>query len=148
MTRDLGGLLHHLQALTRAGSTWMAELAGILPKSIRTAILPRVERLYLQLGRDGIRACRGTSESILEIGRYPLAAESLDAEQQQELEELAGRSREVVLCLPAGKVLTKSMTLPLVAEENLREVLGFEAFDPVTETAELKHCAIRVEKVG
>lgn len=107
-------------------SWWMAELAGILPKSIRTAILPRVERLYLQLGGDGIKACRGTSESILEIGRYPLAPEALATEQQQELEELAERSREVVLCLPADKVLTKSMTLPLVAEENLREVLGFE----------------------
>ena len=32
----------------------------------------------------------------------------------------------MVLCLPADKVLVKSITLPLVAEENLREVLGFE----------------------
>ena len=107
-------------------SWWISELAGILPKNIRAALLPRVERLYLQLSGDGIKACRGTSESILEIGRYPLAAEALATEQQQALEELAGRSREVVLCLPPDKVLIRSMTLPLVAEENLREVLGFE----------------------
>jgi general secretion pathway protein L len=55
-----------------------------------------------------------------------LTAEQLQPEQAQELEELANRAREVVLCLPADKVLIKTLTLPLVAEENLREVLGFE----------------------
>ena len=114
------------RGLTEFWSWWISELWGILPKNIRTAILPRVERLYLQLSGGDIKACRGTSESTHEIGRYSLAPESLDDEQQQELEELAGRSREVVLCLPNEKVLVKTLSLPAVAEENLREVLGFE----------------------
>ena len=91
-----------------------------------SAILPRVERLYLQLNAQQVIASRGTSESTHEIGRYPLTAEALQPEQSHELEELAGRAREVVLCLPADKVMARKLMLPLVAEENLRQVLGFE----------------------
>ena len=115
-----------LHALTGFWNWWIAELAGILPKNIRAAILPRVERLYLQLQGKQVVASRGTSEATEEIGRYPLTAEALQPAQAHELEELAGRTREVVLCLPADKVLVKQLTLPLVAEENLRQVLGFE----------------------
>jgi len=107
-------------------SWWIAELSGILPKSVRAAVLPGVERLYLELNGTELIASQGTSESTHEIGRYPLDTEALQPEQAQELEELAGRSREVVLCLPADKVLVKTLTLPLATEENLREVLGFE----------------------
>lgn len=115
-----------LHALTGFWSWWIAELGGILPKSVRAAILPGVERLYLELDGAELIACQGTSESTHEIGRYPLTAEAMQPEQTQELEELADRSREVVLCLPADKVLVKTLTLPLATEENLREVLGFE----------------------
>jgi general secretion pathway protein L len=115
-----------LHTLTDFWSWWIAELGGILPKNVRAAILPSVERLYLELNGQNVIASRVTSESTREIGRYPLTAEQLQAEQAQALEELANRAREVVLCLPADKVLTKTLTLPLVAEENLREVLGFE----------------------
>ena len=115
-----------LHALTSFWSWWIAELGGILPNSVRAAILPGVERLYLELNGPDVIASRVTSESTHEIGRYPLTAEQLQPEQALELEELANRAREVVLCLPADKVLIKTLTLPLVAEENLREVLGFE----------------------
>ena len=116
-------LLHQLAGFW---TWWIAELGGILPKSIRSTILPRVERLYLQLNGPEVIACQGTIERVHEIGRYPLTAEALQPGQAQALEELAGRAREVVLCLPADKVLVKTLSLPLVAEENLREVLGFE----------------------
>ena len=115
-----------LHALTAFWSWWIAELSGMLPKSVRAAILPRVERLYLQLNGKELITRRDTGESTQETGCYPLSATELQPEQAQELEELAGRSREVVLCLPADKVLVKTLPLPLVAEENLHEVLGFE----------------------
>jgi general secretion pathway protein L len=115
-----------LRQLSGFWSWWIAELGGILPKGMRSAILPGVERLYLQLKGQELVASQGTNESIHEIGRYPMTAAALLPEQAQVLEELAGRTREVVLCLPADKVLVKTLTLPLVAEENLREVLGFE----------------------
>ena len=115
-----------LHTLTGFWSWWIAELGGILPKSVRAAMLPSVERLYLELNGEEVVTRRSTSESSHEISRYPLNAATLDAGQAQELEELVSRSREVVLCLPSDKVLVKPITLPLVAEENLREVLGFE----------------------
>ena len=105
-------------------SWWIAELGSMLPKSIRTATLPSVERLYLELNGSEVIASRGTSETYHQVGRYPLTAAALHHEQ--EVEDLAGRTREVVLCLPTDKVLVKTLTLPLAAEENLREVLGFE----------------------
>ena len=115
-----------LHALTGFWSWWITELGGILPGSVRAAMLPAVERLYLELNGQEVITSRGTNESSHEIGRYPLTAGALQPEQKQALAELAGRSREVVLCLPASKVLVKTLTLPLVAEINLREVLGFE----------------------
>ncbi|MEA2094018.1 MAG: hypothetical protein U9P11_05575, partial [Pseudomonadota bacterium] len=115
-----------LHALTGFWSWWITELSGILPGSVRAAMLPAVERLYLELNDQEVITSRGTNESSHETGRYPLTAGALQPEQKQALAELAGRSREVVLCLPANKVLVKTLTLPLVAEVNLREVLGFE----------------------
>ena len=116
-------LVHRLTDFWR---WWLAELGGMLPKRIRAAVLPGVERLYLELNGPQVITSRGTSESVHEIARYPLTAEALPLEQAQEVAELAGRSRELILCLPADKVLLKTLTLPLVAETNLREVLGFE----------------------
>jgi len=117
-----------LHALTGFWSWWITELAGILPGRVRAAVLPAVDRLYLELSLNGqeVITSRGTDESNHETGRYALTAGVLRPEQKQALAELAGRSREVVLCLPVDKVLVKTLTLPLVAEINLREVLGFE----------------------
>jgi general secretion pathway protein L len=107
-------------------SWWIAELGGILPKSVHAAILPSVERLYLELNGPEVIASRGTSETCHKVGCYPLTASALTPEQAQEMKDLASRTREVLLCLPTDKVLIKALTLPLAAEENLREVLGFE----------------------
>ena len=85
-----------------------------------------MERLYLQFDGEEIIALEGTSGALHEVGRFPQMASALLPEQAQMLEQLVGRSRELVLCLPADRVLVKRLTLPLVAEENLREVLGFE----------------------
>lgn len=115
-----------LHRLAGFWSWWTAELGGMLPKSVHAAVLPSVERLYLELNGPEVIASRGTSETYHQVGRYPLRAAALRHEQAQEVEGLAGRTREVVLCLPTDKVLVKTLTLPLAAEENLREVLGFE----------------------
>lgn len=107
-------------------SWWTEELVCILPASIRTVIMPGVENLYLVLNGAEIIASQGTAETYHEVGRYPLSAATLTPKQAEEIKDLTGRTREVVLCLPAEKVLFKRLTLPLAAEENLREVLGFE----------------------
>ncbi len=107
-------------------SWWIKELVDILPVSMRSAILPNVEHLYLVLNGSEVIVSQGTYEGYHPVGRYPLSADALSPEHLQELKNLGERTREVVLCLPAEKVLVKTLTLPQAAEENLREVLGFE----------------------
>jgi len=115
-----------LYTLADFWSWWIAELGGILPKSVHAAILPSVERLHLEPNDREVIVSRGTSETYHQIGRYPLTASALTSEQVREVKDLTSRTREVLLCLPKDKVLIKTLTLPLAAEENLREVLGFE----------------------
>lgn len=116
-------LLHRLASYW---SWWTAELTGMLPKKVRTTITPGPERLYLKPDGVEVIACRGTDGLSDPIARYPLTLADIRLEQAKEVGDLDGRAREVVLCLPADKVLLKTLTLPLAAEENLHEVLGFE----------------------
>ncbi len=126
-----------LHTVTEYWSWWIGELGGMLPKNVRAAILPSVERLYLAINTSELIARQGTRESTHDIGRYPLAEDrTLAPEHSQELAELAERSREVVLCLPSNKLLVKTLTLPLAAEENLRQVLTFEMDRQTPFTAE------------
>lgn len=115
-----------LNRLTELWRWWINELIGILPKKLQAVALPGEERLYLETHANELVAGKGTSEITQEIGRFPLSDDPLPQAQAQIVEEHAERSREIILTLPTDKVLTKSVTLPLVAETNLREVLGFE----------------------
>jgi len=125
--------LHKLKNFWR---WWLAELGDMLPESIRAARLTRFERLYLDLNGEEVIASRCVNGTLHETGRYSLAAESLPPEQVREVTELDRQSHEIILCLPADKVLLKTMDLPLVAETNLREVLGFEMDRQTPFTAE------------
>ncbi|MGB5472040.1 MAG: PilN domain-containing protein [Gammaproteobacteria bacterium] len=99
---------------------WRAELATMLPAGIRHAVLPRVQRLLLELDESELVVSRGSAEAMHEVERYDLAHGDEASQNRPE-----GVS-EIVLSLPQDKVLTKALTLPLAAEENLREVLAFE----------------------
>lgn len=105
---------------------WGTELRDMLPKRIRSALLPQVHQLYLEPQGRELQASLWTSDEFRRVGVYTMMAQMQSGTGEQELAELAARSREVVLCLPPEKVLQKSVTLPLAAEENLYEVLGFE----------------------
>ena len=105
---------------------WVDELTGLLPSALRSAMMPNVERLYLLAADDHIIASQGEPAFNNEAEQYPLPPQPLTEEQAQSLRKLVARSREIVLLLPPRKVLVKSQQLPLVAESNLREVLGFE----------------------
>ena len=99
---------------------WRAELAVMLPPGIRHAILPRIQRLQLELEGPELVLSRGSVDAMQEVERYDLARTDAAAVSRP-----VGVS-EIVLCLPQDKVLTKALTLPLAAEENLREVLAYE----------------------
>jgi general secretion pathway protein L len=105
-------------------SWWHAELAALLPKRLRRAILPDQERLFLKVEGSDLVVSQGTVNDMKPVERHALqvADEALGAPPA------AGNTggQEMVLCLPRNKVLNKTITLPLVAEENLHEVLAFE----------------------
>ena len=117
-------------------SWWISELGGMLPPGARRVLLPRAQRLFLELDGTAIVMSQGTAQNKEELTRYlldqadaaPLKLSTKDTMQQQ--------ARELVLCLPRDKVLTRSLTLPLEAEENLREVLSFEMDRQTPFTAE------------
>ena len=117
-------------------SWWISELGGMLPPGARRVLLPRAQRLFLELDGTAIVMSQGTAQTKEELTRYlldqadavPLKRSTKDTMQQQ--------ARELVLCLPRDKVLTRSLTLPLEAEENLREVLSFEMDRQTPFTAE------------
>jgi len=115
---------------------WISELSGMLPPSVRSVLMPRAQRLLLELDATDIVMSQGTEQNKEELVRYTLdkadsAPVKLPVEDKMHL-----HARELVLCLPPDKVLTKSLTLPRAAEENLREVLSFEMDRQTPFTAE------------
>jgi general secretion pathway protein L len=107
-------------------SWWTDELRGMLPASLRRRLMPRAERLYLELEGSVLVVSRGTAQDKEELTRYSLDHPGTSAVRPSGQDAMGERAGQVVFCLPADKALTKTLTLPLAAEENLREVLSFE----------------------
>ncbi len=107
-------------------SWWLSELGGMLPARVRRALVPRAQRLFLEVYGPELVMSLGTLHNKAEVARHTLEGTEAVSVESSADETLHQRAREVVLCLPRDKVLTKSLTLPLAAEENLREVLSFE----------------------
>src|SRR5271167_2333068 len=104
---------------------WSGQLAELLPQGLRRTALTAVDAMVIKpigpLGR-GIEAVaiglrRNGKETPL--GRFGLGATDL-----AELPRATGRT--TVLRLREQDVLGKTVTLPLAAERELDQVLGFE----------------------
>ena len=99
---------------------WSGEIFAILPENLRDAIAQRRQKLFLETDGQALQLSLGSWGSRQEVGQAPLTA---PAEAQ---EKLPRDAQQTILLMPEGKVLTRSLTLPLATEENLHEVLGFE----------------------
>lgn len=99
---------------------WSGEIYAILPENLRDAIAQRRQKLFLETQGEQLQLSLGSWGSQREILQISLTAPA-DAS-----ERLPRDAQQIVLLMPESKVLTRSLTLPLAAEENLREVLGFE----------------------
>lgn len=99
---------------------WIAELMALLPGNVQAALLQRDERIFVEIDREELVIRRGRIADNKELARFPASLP-----KQLSVDVPAG-ARKVVLLLPADTVLVRSMTLPVAAEENLREVLSFE----------------------
>jgi general secretion pathway protein L len=99
---------------------WSGELVELLPEKLQKAIAQRQQKLYVEVEEDKFLLSLGNRAAQREVLR--LALDAADADD----EDIPREVQQTILLLPDDKVLAKRITLPAAAEENLREVLGFE----------------------
>ena len=99
---------------------WSAEIIDLLPQRAQDAIALRRQKLFLDIDGEMLRLRLGSWVENRGVMVIPLDAGD-DA-----IGNLPRDAQQTILLMPADKVLTRSLTLPLAAEENLREVLAFE----------------------
>jgi general secretion pathway protein L len=109
------------RSLERLYRWWIGELAEALPPGLRRALWGGRQRVWLELDADELVVSRDGPE-----GREPLARYRLEELDRPVPAAREAEGREVMLVLPAERVLEKVLTLPLAAEENLAQVLAFE----------------------
>jgi len=99
---------------------WSGELLELLPENAQQAIAQRRQQLFIEADGDKLLLSLGNSAAQREFLRLPLdAPEAANGDLPRDVQQ-------TILVMPGDKVLAKRLSLPLAAEENLREVLGFE----------------------
>jgi len=99
---------------------WSGELIELLPEKLQKAIAHRQQRLYVEVDKDTLLLSLGNHAAQREVLRLPF--DMPDAEDS----DIPREVQQTILLVPDDKVLARRITLPAAAEENLREVLGFE----------------------
>ena len=129
MNVDIKRSLHPLRIryaaplLRRARAFWLwwsGELFELLPENMQKAIAQRQQKLYVEVNDGQFLMSLGNHVVQQEVMRLPVdTADVEDADIPREVQQ-------TILLLPGDKVLSTHISLPAAAEENLREVLGFE----------------------
>ena len=109
-----------LGRLRRFWRWWSGELFQLLPENLQKAIAQRQQKLYIEVDNDKLLLSLGNHAAQREVLR--LALDAANAED----EDIPREVQQTILLVPEDKVLAKRISLPVAAEENLREVLGFE----------------------
>jgi general secretion pathway protein L len=108
---------------------WLGELSSCLPAGLRGALRRRRAILAIALGEDKARLSLRRGERWRELGSVQLRRPNAGEARRAFASALRGvslRAVEVVIELPAERVLRRVVDLPIAAAENLREVLAFE----------------------
>ncbi len=108
---------------------WFKELAGLVPARLRGALEGSADAALLDLSGPEIVLSRLSGRSWRELGRADPQGLNEPA-QASAFARLIKNAKlgelDVILRLPASAALRKTLSLPLAAEENLRQVLSFE----------------------
>jgi general secretion pathway protein L len=108
---------------------WLDELASLVPEELRRRVASLRSRLLLVVDKSGAYLAAETGDRREALGRV-----DLHAGQPESVRRLiasapqGGRNiaAEVIVCLPAERALRTTVSLPLAAERNLDQVVGFE----------------------
>ncbi|GMQ95910.1 MAG: PilN domain-containing protein [Gammaproteobacteria bacterium] len=98
----------------------------MLPDGWRRRFERRHATLVLAPTGDEVRISRRDNGRIEELGRISTTLPNIAGRISAILAGLKAGSTRVEVEVPADKLLVKQIQLPLAAEENLRQVLGFE----------------------
>ena len=99
---------------------WSGELIELLPENLQKAIAQRQQKLYVEVDDDKLLLSLGNHAAQREVLRLAVGADNAGDE------DIPREVQQTILLLPDDKVLARRISLPAAAEENLREVLGFE----------------------
>jgi general secretion pathway protein L len=107
---------------------WGSQLVACLPARWRGLVEERSESLLLDLRADEVIVWREHADRTNEYARIArnLPADAQTAEFQRLRNAIDDPGVRTVLCIPSERVLQRNLTLPVAAEENLRQVLAFE----------------------
>ena len=110
---------------------WLAELSALLPVPLRRGGRYRGHALRIAVERTRIGVSRVDSGRVRELGEASFDdGGELSAHDCERLDAMTARlrpeDREVEIVLAPELSLVKDVELPAAAEENLRQVLGFE----------------------
>jgi general secretion pathway protein L len=106
---------------------WLGELRGLVPQALRRRLAGLKSRLVLVADASGTALLCETGEEREPLGRVDLrepqtVRRALSAAPQGRLD----RAGHVTLRLPPDRALRTRVALPLAAERNLDQVVGFE----------------------
>ena len=107
---------------------WGSQLVACLPPRWRALVEERSESLLLDLRPDEMIVWRERADHASEYARIArsLPPEAQSAEFQRLRAAIDDPAVRTVFCIPAERVLQRNLTLPVAAEDNLRQVLSFE----------------------
>jgi len=118
-----------LDIVSRFLAWWLGELSKLIPDPVSRILKHQPHILTIEIDRARAILGHRKGNRWRDIGRIELTGKD-PAAIRGELVRLARRAglraQQIVLYLPSTRVLRRSVSLPLAAAENLREVLGFE----------------------
>jgi general secretion pathway protein L len=119
---SLDSMLRQLD-ISRFLRWWKEGLLACLPSSVAQYLVSSPKRTVIEIRGDEVVVLEEENHKVEELERYPLAAVTKGAVLSNVGK---GSTNPLVLRLPASVALTKKLVLPLAAETNLRQVVGFE----------------------
>jgi general secretion pathway protein L len=107
---------------------WVGELISILPQPLQRVVRGRQQRLVLDVAGESVTALCHRAKVSQVLGQFAIAQLGGEevADLRRQLGADTGRCPDTTVRLPPDLALQKELTLPLAAEENLRQVLAFE----------------------